>query len=79
MIDLSSVSELLCNISFKKNIEICNEVRYYVNIFRKLCNLSLILILLLFLGEVTSGKHTNKYTKGTKKSHRETRNDSIAR
>lgn len=40
---------------------------------------SLILILLLFLGEVTSGKHTNKYTKGTKKSHRETRNDSIAR
>lgn len=40
---------------------------------------SLILILLLFLGEVTSGKHTNKYTKGAKKSHRETRNDSIAR
>lgn len=40
---------------------------------------SLILILLLFLEEVTSGKHTNKYTKGTKKSHRETRNDSIAR
>lgn len=40
---------------------------------------SLILILLLFLGEVTSGKRTNKYTKGTKKFHRETRNDSIAR
>lgn len=37
------------------------------------------LIFTFVLGEVTSGKHTNKYTKGTKKSHRETRNDSIAR
>lgn len=37
------------------------------------------LIFAFVLGEVASGKHTNKYTKGTKKSHRETRNDSITR
>lgn len=37
------------------------------------------LIFTFVLGEVTSGKHTNKYTKGAKKFHRETRNDSITR
>lgn len=37
------------------------------------------LIFAFVLGEVASGKHTNKYTKGAKKFHRETRNDSITR
>lgn len=75
MIDLFFVFELFCNIFFKKNIEICNEVCYYVNIFVNY--VSLILILFLFLGEVILGKYINMYIKGMKKFYWEIRNDLI--